>query len=379
MRIIHASDLQLGMRRRFFGQEAQSRYTDDQFNALAALAEEALRHSCDATVIAGDIFDDAVPDRRTVNRAIEAFSQFTMPVFLLPGNHDPSSPESLWVNGPFVERLPSNIVVLDDSTSHLVCGGDLEIFGAPWRSKRPDRDLVLQRLSNFDSDTASSVRVLVAHGGVDAINPDPGNPNLIHLTQLESALDEGKIHYVALGDRHSSLSVGPTGRVWYSGAPLMTSFKEDIRSTNRALLVDFGDEFKVEPIELGTWEFNRVEIAASGQDLLEAIANELARGGDRSRRAIRLVLEGTVNIAERSEIDRLIDEASDVYASVALSEESNDLAVVADDDDLAALRVGGYGDSAVAELLSRSQEGGEIGEDAILALRTLYRLVGAPA
>lgn len=375
MRILHTSDLQLGMTRRFFDHEAQARYTDDQFDALRRLATVATERDCDAVVIAGDVFDAVLPDRRIVTRAIAAMESFVVPVFLLPGNHDAGSPESIWTTGNFGSRLPANVTVMLDSTIHALCGGRLEIVGVPWTSRRPDRDLVALALAELGSHSPEVTRILVGHGGVDSINPDPGNLNLIRLASLEAAIGEGLLDYVALGDRHSAMSIGVTGRVWYSGAPVMTSFREDSATTNRALVVTFGTEVMVDPVEVGQWEFRRSAIIASGADLLAAVRAELALPGDRARTAIRLVLEGTVNLAERAELDQILDEAGDLYASVRLSEDHCDLAVLVDDADLTTLAIGGYGDDAVADLVDMTRQGGESGDDAVLALRTLYRLL----
>ncbi|NNN10131.1 MAG: exonuclease SbcCD subunit D [Acidimicrobiaceae bacterium] len=375
IRILHTSDLQLGMTRRFLGHEAQARYTDDQFDALRRLAKFATEHNCDAVVIAGDVFDAVLPDRRIIARSIDALGSFEVPVFLLPGNHDAGSPESIWTTGNLSSRLPPNVTVIRDSTVHSVNGGRLEIVGAPWTSRRPDRDLVALALEHLEPPSHEVTRILVGHGGVDSINPDPGNLNLIRLASLESAISEGLIHYVALGDRHSALSIGVAGRVWYSGAPVMTSFREDLETTNRALVVTFDTDVAVDQVEVGQWEFRRIEIAASGADLVEAVGAELARPGDRARTAIRFVLEGTVNLAERAELDQILDEAGDLYASVRLSEDHCDLAVLVDDADLTTLAIGGYGDDAVADLIAMSAQGGDTGDDAVLALRTLYRLL----
>jgi hypothetical protein len=267
------------------------------------------------------------------------------------------------------------VTVIRDSTIHSLSGGRLEIVGAPWTSRRPDRDLVALALEGLDPTSPGVTRILVGHGGVDSINPDPGNLNLIRLASIESAIGEGLIDYAALGDRHSALSIGVTGRVWYSGAPVMTSFREDLGTTNRALIVSFEADVTVDQVEVGQWEFRRLEFAASGEDLIEAVKVELALSGDRARTAIRLVLEGTVNLAERTELDQILDEAGDLFASVRLSEEHCDLAVLVDDVDLTTLAIGGYGDDAVADLVAISMQGGETGGDAVLALRTLYRLL----
>jgi hypothetical protein len=82
-----------------------------------------------------------------------------------------------------------------------------------------------------------------------------------------------------------------------------------------------------------------------------------------------------MNLAERAELDQIIDEAGDLYASVRLSEDHCDLATLVNDVDHANLSIGGYGDDAVADLIAMTTHGGDSSEDAVLALRTLYRLL----
>ena len=374
-RILHTSDLQLGMTRRFFDAEAQARYTDDQFAALRKLANIADERECDAVVVAGDVFDSVQPRRSIVSRTIEALNEFHVPVFLLPGNHDPDSPEAIWSTRDLPSQLPSQVVVLGDSAIHRLAHGLLEIVGARWTSRRPDRDLVAETLAGLEPPARGTTRILVGHGGIDVINPDPGNQNLIRLDHVEEALSRGIIHYLALGDRHSALQVGTTGRVWYSGAPLMTDFREDINSTNRALLVDIDiDGSNVNSVSVGQWRFLREELEMSGMDLLDSIKARLASEGDRSRTAIRFAIKGTLNMAEQAELDQMLDQANDTFASVRLSEQHCDIALIVDDADLAKLAIGGYGDAAVAELAELAS-GTPPDEDAVLALRTLYRLL----
>ncbi|WP_366526734.1 exonuclease SbcCD subunit D [Ferrimicrobium sp.] len=375
-RILHTSDLQLGMTRRFFDVQAQARYTDDQFGALRSLASIANQANCDAVVIAGDVFDAVQPRRSVVSRAVEALNEFQVPVFLLPGNHDPNSPEAIWTSWDLPSRLSSQVTVLRDSTVHSLANGQLEIVGAPWTSRRPDRDLVAETLAGLEPPPQGTVRLLVGHGGVDAINPDPTNQNLIRLDQVEDAIERGIIHYLALGDRHSSLEIGRTGRVWYSGAPLMTDFREDVDSTNCALLVDVDvAAIDIASVKVGQWCFLREEIEMSGMDLLDAIRARLTFQGDRSRTALRFVITGTLNVAEQAELDEMLDQANDTFASVRLSEDHCNIALIVDEADLAKLVIGGYGDAVVTELAGLAT-GTPPNEDAVLALRTLYRLVG---
>ena len=55
VRFLHTSDWQLGMTRAFLPAESQARYTDDQFEAIRALARIAADKDCAFAVVAGDV------------------------------------------------------------------------------------------------------------------------------------------------------------------------------------------------------------------------------------------------------------------------------------------------------------------------------------
>ena len=62
-------------------------------------------------------------------------------------------------------------MVLDRSGSFDVAPG-VQIVAAPWRSKAPTHDLVAEVIDGLPADGVT--RILVAHGGVDALDPNPG-------------------------------------------------------------------------------------------------------------------------------------------------------------------------------------------------------------
>ncbi len=99
--------------------------------------------------------------------------------------------------------------MLDRAGIHEVRPG-LQIVAAPWRSKAPTTDLVAEVLEGLSRGPVT--RILVAHGGVDVLDPDHDKPSLIRLAELDDALARGAVHYVALGDKHSRTQVGSTGR-----------------------------------------------------------------------------------------------------------------------------------------------------------------------
>ena len=90
MKFFHLSDLHLGKRLNEFSMTADQAYILDQ---ILALAEE---EQPDAVVIAGDVYDKAVPSAE----AVSLFDEFlvrlarrNLDVFVISGNHD--SPERI--------------------------------------------------------------------------------------------------------------------------------------------------------------------------------------------------------------------------------------------------------------------------------------------
>ena len=143
--------------------------------ALGALAAET---GAEFVVVAGDVFEHNQIDPRVVSQSLEAMRAIGIPVYLLPGNHDPLDASSVYTSALFVAERPENVHVLDRSGAHDVRPG-LQIVAAPWRSKAPTTDLVADALDGLVSDDVT--RILVAHGGVDSLDPDPAKPSVIRL------------------------------------------------------------------------------------------------------------------------------------------------------------------------------------------------------
>jgi hypothetical protein len=89
VRFIHTADLQLGMTRRFLDADAQARYAQARIDGLTAIGRMAAAERAAFVVVAGDVFETNRVRPRTVGRALEAMASIPVPVFLLPGNHDP--------------------------------------------------------------------------------------------------------------------------------------------------------------------------------------------------------------------------------------------------------------------------------------------------
>ncbi len=99
-RFLHSADWQLGMTRHFLSEEAQARFSQDRLDAVRALGRLARDEACEFVVVAGDVFESNQVDRRTIARAIEALRAIDVPVYLLPGNHDPLDAASVVSGAP---------------------------------------------------------------------------------------------------------------------------------------------------------------------------------------------------------------------------------------------------------------------------------------
>jgi DNA repair exonuclease SbcCD nuclease subunit len=365
VRFLHTGDWQLGMTRHFLSEEAQPRFSQDRVDAIRRLSRIAVERECAFLVVCGDVFESNQVDQRTVARALEALREVSVPVFLLPGNHDALDAAGVYHSRAFRNAKPDHVTVLEDATPVRAAPG-VEVVGAPWLSRRPARDLAGE-VAEALPPAEGTLRVLVAHGGVDLLSPDATDPALIRLAAVEAALADGRLHYVALGDRHSVTEIGGSGRVWYAGAPEPTGYTEE--RPGHVLVVDLAPErVEVTPVPVARWRFLREAFPLDADEDLDALETWLADRPDKERTIVKLAFTGTLTLARRARLDEILARAETVFAAVEVWERRTELAVVPDDTDFADLDLGGFARSALESL--RAEEG----EEARDALALLVRL-----
>jgi DNA repair exonuclease SbcCD nuclease subunit len=370
IRFIHSSDWQLGMTRAFLSDEASARFSQDRINAISRLGKLATEHDAKFIIVAGDVFESNQLSRQTLIRALDALESLPVPVFLLPGNHDPLDGSSIFLTKEF-QNAGKHIFVLRDMTPVEVpnCPG-VEVVGAPWRTKHPSSDLC-RDLADALGPANGVTRIAVAHGQVDTLSPDLSRPDIIDLARAEQAIEEERFHYLGLGDRHSVTEVGSTARIWYSGAPVATAFDEV--DANKALLVELGTETpcRVEPLDVGAWSFIAEERSMNGTDDLADLDKWLGELPNKECTAVKVGFEGSINLATAAELDELMDTKAELFASLRRRERTTNLAVVPDELDQDSVSLSGYARDTWDELLMMSRQGNPVAQD---ALRLMYRL-----
>lgn len=376
MRFIHTADWQLGMTRRFLNNDAQPRYSAARRDAVSALGALAAETGAEFVVVAGDVFEHNQLHPGVVSQSLEAMRAIGIPVYLLPGNHDPLDASSVYTSALFLAERPDNVHVLDRSGVHDVRPG-LQIVAAPWRSKAATTDLVAEVLDGLACDGVT--RIVVAHGGVDALDPDSAKPSVINVQRLHDALTLGAVHYVALGDKHSRTQVGESGRIWYSGSPEVTNYDDVEHDPGHVLVVDIDEDDAARPVtvtahHVGQWRFVTLRRPVDcSRDVTDLDIN-LDLFPDKHRMVVRLALTGSLSVTDRAALDACLDRHARLFASLRIWERHSDIAVVPDDAEFADLGIGGFAAAAVDELVATARSVGDSAVDAQAALALLLRL-----
>lgn len=376
IKFLHTADLQLGMTRYFLDSDAQARYDSARITVISTLGELAREQGCAFIVVAGDVFESNNLSRRTVGRSLQAFGEVGLPIFLLPGNHDPLEPGSIFDSGIYKREWPSNLHVLRGEPLPVPGLENVVIHGAPWTSKNPLGSPLNPVLGEGYVVDKTLTNILVGHGAVDSLAPDPLAVGVIKEAPVEEAVRAGKFDYVALGDRHSTAEVGGTGRIWYSGSPEVTAFRD--KDAGNALVVTLDDAITVESHRVGTWRFLRVppELRElhSAQDVADLDAY-LASLPNPALTAVRHELSGALSLAELAELEEVLERHGHVLGSIGARESTARLVTVPSAEDLASLQLTGYAATALTELQQDLAGDGEQSIVAAGALQLLHRIV----
>ena len=234
MRFLHISDLHIGKVVNDFSMLEEQKLILDQLVSLAA------ENKVDALVIAGDIYDRAIPP----GEAVSLFDQFLtklsdqeIQIIMISGNHD--SPERISFGEHLLCARGVHIAGVWNRQAKRVLLGDTEFvllpFFKPVREEETDSNSAVARaLERYwqqeQEESLEKQRVLITHFFVTDQGKEPAlseSETTIHvggLDNVEASLFDG-FDYVALGHIHRCQQIGERP-VWYYGSTLKYSFGE---------------------------------------------------------------------------------------------------------------------------------------------------------
>ncbi|AKT39999.1 metallophosphoesterase family protein [Chondromyces crocatus] len=367
-RFIHTADWQLGLRAHFIHGDAGALVREARLRTVARIGALAREYKADFVVVAGDVFEHHELKPDTLRRAFDRMADIPTPVYLLPGNHDPLMPGSLYESDRWRKECPPNVHVLA-SRDPIVVSEGVVILPCPLFEKHALGD-VTDHLSP-QLGPPDHVRIGVAHGGIREILAGfHGDDEPQHNTIPADLADRAQLDYLALGDWHGRLQIDD--RTWYSGTPEATRFKE--RDPGSVLLVDIGargEAPEVTPHEVCTFRWKQHQHTLDGADDLERLDRFLTEYPDKDSTLLELTLVGVLHVDLRARLDaEILSRASHRFRFLRTRDDG--LHTLVSDDDLAGLRGAGW-IGGVAERLRTGIEGFPQ-EDAERALRLLYRL-----
>lgn len=299
MRFLHTGDWQVGMRAAHVGAsgEAVRKRRIDSLHRLVGLAND--RH-VDFILVAGDCFEDNGVDRILVQKTVDALGKSTAPVYIIPGNHDPWSPGSVWEYPSWKQN--QNLHLLSEPQPVPIPGGTLH--PCPLFEKRSRRDPT----SWIQAAEGEGIQIGLAHGTVEGVLQDEPDYPISRDSAVRAGLD-----YLALGHWHSTtLYPDESGivRMAYSGTHETTKFGE--RDSGNLLLVEIeerGAPPKIETIRSGGLAWLRIdrEFRQSGDS--ERLLSEIDSIADPENTLVQTTIDGLIPPSELSllpQIERVL-------------------------------------------------------------------------
>ena len=243
MRLLHTADWHLG--RAFHGEDllsAQAAFVD-------FLVEVAREQPVDGVLIAGDLYDRALPPVEAVRLASEALARLAehAPVVAISGNHD--SAARLGFGAELLARADVHVRTDPLSVSAPVALGDGCVYAVPYL----EPDLVRDAMGIEERTHAAALSAAMERVREDAVRRDGPVAVMAHAFVAGGAPSEserdlavgGASHvpaaafdgadYVALGHLHGPQVVGG-GAGRYAGSPLAFSFSEGGQAKSLALV-----------------------------------------------------------------------------------------------------------------------------------------------
>lgn len=269
MRLLHTSDWHLG--RTLHGVDL----TAHQQAFLDHLVEVVREERVDAVLVAGDVYDRAIPPVESVAQLSDALRRLSehAAVVVTPGNHD--SAIRLGFGADLMRERVRVLARLDDLARPVVLPGDghdVLVYGLPYLDPDAARhalaatgadgplprshaavlgaamdrvraDLTARAAAATAAGRGAPRSVVLAHAFVvgGAASESERDIRVGGVDHAPAAVFEG-VDYVALGHLHGPQRVGDGGGptvLRYSGSPLAYSFSE-ARHAKSTVLVDLG-------------------------------------------------------------------------------------------------------------------------------------------
>ena len=265
VKFLHTADWHLGMKYSQLGEKAE-KARDIRVKSVQKLLDHGREENVDFVLVAGDLFDSNDVDKRLINIVSEILQHTPLPVYIIPGNHDPLTLDSLYWD-PVWETL-NNVTIFKESKPFTLPHHNVTIYPSPVSQKQSKKDptdwiKVDSSLSDSNNQNArNEISIGLAHGNL-AIEGYINNPNF-PITPNRAPISD--LDYLALGEWHSFRTFQDSegiNRTIYPGTPETTKFGEE--NSGKAVIVEIETPHSapvIQELDVGTlvWEKHKLEI-----------------------------------------------------------------------------------------------------------------------
>jgi DNA repair exonuclease SbcCD nuclease subunit len=258
VRFLHTADWQIGMKAAHAGEKAK-KVRQKRFETAGRVVELAKQKDVDFVLLAGDTFEDHSVDNAAVKRTVDILNRLDpIPVYVLPGNHDPMVPGGVWDRDAW-ERIGSHVTLLREPQEYRFDDG-VALYACPLAQKQSGLDPTAWIPDREDDDR---IRIGVAHGSLNIL------PGTVNFPIASDRPERSGLDYLALGDWHGHRIFG---RAVYPGTMEPTNFSE--QGSGNVLVVEIdgaGAEPRIEACSVNSLTWKALDPVISTVDDIEAL------------------------------------------------------------------------------------------------------------
>ncbi|MFI5455890.1 MAG: exonuclease SbcCD subunit D [Isosphaerales bacterium] len=327
LRLIQTSDWHFGQQFGTVEPSLASRLRQARADAVEQVLQTAERTSADLVLVAGDQFDGSMPERCLVDAMLQQVAAHSdVSVHMIPGNHDPCEPGSVYDCQYFAREKPPNLHLHRKYEPISLPGHGATLFPCPCVCRFGDRDPMDWIPARRADD---GWRIGLAHGSLPWC-ADPGHRNFPIADDAPSRFD---LDYVALGDWHSPTpdpSERPHERMYYAGSPEIGGWDEMRGGYALEVVLDSKTGSCATAHRVGRFEWSELSVELYTADDLHKLQNRLTALASPTR-LLRVLARGILSPSDQLQLEQLASSVARLFAQ--LSVRSDDIRTNLETDD----------------------------------------------
>lgn len=248
VKIIHCADAHLG---------ANPKMKNEVLSAILRIID--ISKDYDFLLVSGDLFDNPVADRETVEIIKAKLSETPATVVICSGNHDYFSGQS-----PYNSKWPENVILFTGAMEKVIIREKNTCIHGAGFSNIYEPETLFSPVAEEDM-----INICVIHGDIGI----SGDYNPISLNALASS----KMDYVALGHIHKRSDILKEGNTFfaYPGCPQGQGFDETGEKGVYHGTVDIG-KCNLEFMKICGREFREIAVDITGLTNLQEVSQKIS-------------------------------------------------------------------------------------------------------